>query len=189
MQALKVAFDNIPDEVVVKLAKNAELVMSAGTGGRGVGMMARLEQLFATQKEELIGAINKLEAGQQRLEADQQQLKASVQRLQAGQQQMAAQVAASSHNAYARICNSRAGATEPLQPLVREKPPSQASDPAVGSRPPDGDFPATRDDVLDLTRDAFKMLAAFYGQEFGNSNATLAVCRRSFGDFIGVTGL
>lgn len=28
-----VAFDNIPDEVVVKLAKNAELVMSAGMFG------------------------------------------------------------------------------------------------------------------------------------------------------------
>ena len=158
--------------------------------------MARVEELFATHKEELIGAINRLEADQQqlnasvqRLQAGLQQLNTRVQLLEAGQQQMAAQVAANSHNAYARMCNSRAGATEPLQPLVREKPPSQASDPAVGSRPPEGDFPATRDDVLDLTRDAFKMLAAFYGQEFGNSNATLAVRRRSFGDFIGVTGL
>ncbi|PNW87967.1 hypothetical protein CHLRE_01g008950v5 [Chlamydomonas reinhardtii] len=169
--------------------------MSAGADGRNVDM-ARIEGMFKDFKAELMetlkettDCVKKVEASQQKLEASQQKLEASQQQLNVSVQRLEAQVAASSHNAYARVCNSRAGATEPLQPLVREKAPSQATDPAVGSRPPGDCFPATRNDVLQLKHEAFKVLAAFYGNDFGGSNAILPVRCRCFGDFIGVTGL
>ncbi|PNW79501.1 hypothetical protein CHLRE_08g358100v5 [Chlamydomonas reinhardtii] len=155
--------------------------MSAGANGRNVDM-ARFEGMFKDFKAELMGTLKETTDCVKKLEASQQQLNVSVQRLEA-------QVAASSHNAYARVCNSRAGATEPLEPLVREKAPSQATDPAVGSRPPGGCFPATRNDVLQLKHEAFKVLAAFYGNDFGGKNAILPARCRCFGDFIGVTGL
>eukprot|EP00198_Chlamydomonas_reinhardtii_P010931 XP_001700268.1 predicted protein [Chlamydomonas reinhardtii] len=150
--------------------------MSAGADGRNVDM-ARIEGMFKDFKAELMetlkettDCVKKVEASQQKLEASQQKLEASQQQLNVSVQRLEAQVAASSHNAYARVCNSRAGATEPLQPLVREKAPSQATDPA-------------------LKHEAFKVLAAFYGNDFGGSNAILPVRCRCFGDFIGVTGL
>ncbi|KAG2454630.1 hypothetical protein HYH02_000471 [Chlamydomonas schloesseri] len=97
--ALKAAHPNaVSGEVVVKVAENAQLAMSAGVDGRDVDR-ARFEGMFKDFKAELMGAVKettdcvkKLEGSVQRLEGGQQQLNASVQQLEAGQQQLNASV-------------------------------------------------------------------------------------------------
>ncbi|KAG2441559.1 hypothetical protein HXX76_003180 [Chlamydomonas incerta] len=194
LQTLKVMFEkSISDEAIAQTARNALRVTSAGAGAGGVDL-GRVEELFAalqsevaTQKAEVMGAVkqqedsinvlkgsvNELKGSVNVLEGSVNELKGSVQRIEARQKEMEAGIM----NANVRMRNSNAGRTEPLEPLVREKPGA-----AVGSRPPDGMFPSSRDEVLELTQPELSRLADFYGVDFGGSV-------RCFSNFIGVWSL
>ena len=97
---------------------------------------------------------------------------------------ISSQLLATSHNARSRNANSLCQACSPLQPLVREVLNGAV---AVGTLPPAGTFPVTREAVYRLGAAGLDAIEVFYGTVLpgGAGAADLRLRRDALSAFIG----